>query len=83
MKVVPLIVLDRLSIVPFGWVSSADTISSERSDSITEGPNSTTQLTVTVDVIALTGLDGVLEIVTESGGGTERRRIDYYSLLYL
>ena len=89
MKVVPLTVLDRLSIVPFGWVSCVDTINSESSDSITDGPNSTTQLTVTEEV-TLIGLDGVLVTVTESGVGTrtEGGRVDYYdqrsaSLLYL
>ena len=85
MKVVPLTVLESLSIVPFGWVSCADTISSERSDSITNGPNSTTQFTVTEEA-TLIGLDGVLVTDTESGGGTEGGRVDYQrlaSLLYL
>ena len=77
MKVVPLIVLERLSIVPFGWVSCADTISSESSDSITEGPNSITQFTVTVDV-TYTGLEGVLVTDTEAVEGTKGRREDYH-----
>ena len=51
--------------------SRASTISSERSDSITDGSNSTTQLTVIVDTIALTGLDGVLVTDTEAAEGTE------------
>ena len=76
MKVVPLVVLERLSIVPFGWVSCANTISSESSDSITDEPNSTTQFTVTEEIMSLTGLDGVLVTDTESGGGTEGRRED-------
>ena len=79
----PLIVLERLSIVPFGWVSCADTISSERSDSITDGPNSTTQFTATVEVISLTGLDGVLETDTETGGGTEGGREDHHFMALL
>ena len=49
MKVVPLIVLDRLSVVPFGWVSCADTISSERSDSSTAEFDSTVQVKVIAD----------------------------------
>ena len=49
--------------------SRASTIS--RSDSITDGSNSTTQLTVIVDTIALTGLDGVLVTDTEAAEGTE------------
>ena len=79
MKVVPLTVLDRLSIVPFGWVSCADTISSERSDSSIAEFNSTVQVTVTVDV-ASTGLDGVLVTDTEAMEGTvgEREAEDYH-----
>ena len=51
MKVVSLIVGPvRVSGVPFGWVSSADTISSERSDSSIVEFNSTVQVTVMVDV---------------------------------
>ena len=75
----PLVVLERLSIVPFGWVSCADTISSERSDSITVGPNSTTQFTMTEDVTMI-GLGGVLVIDTEAVEGTEGRREDHRSL---
>jgi hypothetical protein len=69
-KVVPLLVLERLSIVPSGWVSCADTISSERSDSTIAEFNSTVQVTVTEDV-ANTVLDGVLMTDTEAAGGTE------------
>jgi hypothetical protein len=76
-KVVPLTVLDRLSIVPFGWVSCADTISSERSDSsILAEFNSMVHVTVTVDA-ANTGLDGVLVTDTETVEGTEGRRKIY------
>ena len=76
MKVVPLVVLDILSIVPFGWVSCADIISSERSDSSIAEFNSTVQVTVTVDV-ASTGLDGVLVTDTEAGEGTAGGRENY------
>ena len=69
MKVVPLIVLDRLNTVPFGWVSCADTISSERSDSNIAEFSTTIQVTVTVDT-SLIGLDGVLTTDTEAGEGT-------------
>ena len=65
----PVTKLDRVSIVPFGWVSWADTISSERSDSDIAESNSTEQITVTVDV-ALTGLDGELVMDREAGEGT-------------
>ena len=77
MKVVPLIVLERLSIVLFGWISSADTISSERSDSIIAEFNSTVQVTVTVNA-PLIGLDGVLMTDTEAVEGTEGRRKDHH-----
>ena len=73
----PLVVLDRLSIVPFGWVSCADTISSERSVSSIAEFNSTVQITVTEDV-TLIGLDGVLVTDTERGGGTEGGREDHH-----
>ena len=73
MKVVPLIVLDRLSIVPFGWVSCADTISSGRSDSRIAEFNSTVQVTVTEDP-TLTGLEGALMTDTVAMEGTEGRR---------
>ena len=79
MKVVPL-VFDRLSIVPFGWVSCADTISSERSDSIIAEFNSTVQVTVIVDV-TYTGLDGVLVTDTEAMEGTEGRREYHFMAL--
>ena len=69
----PLTLLDRLSIVPFGWISCADTFSSERSDSSIAEFNSTEQLTVTEDAI-LTGLDGVLVTVTEAVEETEGRK---------
>ena len=65
----PLTVLDGLSIVPFGCVSCADTISSGRSVSSIAKFNSTVQITVTVDV-ASTGLDGVLVTDTEAMEGT-------------
>ena len=58
--------------------SRASTISSERSDSITDGSNSTTQLTVIVDTIALTGLDGVLVTDTEAAEGTEDGREEHH-----
>ena len=81
MKVVPLTltVLDRLSIVPFGWASCADTISSERSNSIIAEFNSTVHDTVMVDV-ASTGLEGVLVIDTEAMEGTAggREAEDYH-----
>jgi hypothetical protein len=73
MKFVPLIVLDRLSIVPFGWISCADTISSERSDSSIAKFNSTVQVMVTVDV-TYTGLGGVLVTETEPVEGTDGRK---------
>ncbi len=78
----PLIVLDRLSIVPFGWVSWADTISSDRSDSSIPEFNSTVQVTVTEEVIN-TGLDGVLVTDTEAMEGTEGRREDYHAQITL
>ena len=79
MKVVPLIESDcRLSIVPFGWVSCADTISSETSDSIIAEFNSTVQVTVTED-LTYTGLDGVLVTDTEAVEGTEGRREEHHS----
>jgi hypothetical protein len=81
-KVLPLVVLDRLSIVPSGWVSCADTISSERSDSSIPEFNSTVQVTVTEDV-TLIGLDGVLVTDTEAVEGTEGRREDYTYLFSL
>ena len=77
MKAVPLVVLERLSIVPFGWVSCTDTISNERSDSIIAEFNSTVQVTVTEDVI-YTGLDGILVIDTETVEGTEGRRVQHH-----
>jgi hypothetical protein len=80
-KVVPLIVLDRLSIVPLGWVSCADTISSETSDSCIPEFNSTVQVTVTEDV-ANTGLDGVLVTNTEAVEGTEGGREDYHFITF-
>ena len=77
-----LIVLERLSIVPFGWVSSADTISSERSDSSIAEFNSTVQVTVTED-ITLIGLEGVLVTNTEAVEGTEGRREDDHHFMAL
>ena len=65
----PIVVFDRLNTVPFGCVSCADTISSERSDSSIAEFNSIVQVTVTVDVI-LTGLDGVLVTDTKVEEGT-------------
>ena len=73
MKVVPVVVLERLSIVPFGWISCADTISNERSDSNIAEFNSTVQVIVTEDV-KLTGLDGLLVTDTEAVEGTKERR---------
>ena len=69
MKVVPLIVLYRLRIVPFGWVSCADTISSERSESSIAECSTTVQVMMTL--LNFTGLDAVLVRDTEAGGGTE------------
>ena len=76
MKVVPLVVLDRLRIVPFGWVSCADTISSERSESSIAECSTTVQVMMTL----FTRLDGVLVRDTEAGGGTEEA--DYYILMF-
>jgi hypothetical protein len=82
-KVVPLIVLDRLSTVPSGWVSCADTISSERSDSSIPEFNSTVQVTVT-EAVTLIGLDGELVTDTEAVEGTEGGREDlYYFLIHV
>jgi hypothetical protein len=82
-KVVPpTTVLERLSIVPFGWISCADTISRERSDSSIPEFNSTVQITVTEDV-AYTGLDGVLATDTEAMEGTEGRRENDYRFMVL
>ena len=50
------------------------TISSETSDAPNAGLNSTTQYTVTVDIILFIGLDGVLVTDTEDGGGTEGKK---------
>ena len=67
-KVVPVTVgPDRLSIVP-SLNSCADTISNESSDSITDEPNSTVQVTMTEDPL-LTMLS-LLEIVIDCGAGT-------------
>ena len=74
--------LVRVSIVPFGWVSCADTINGERSDSIIAEFNSTVQVTVTEDV-TLIGLDGILVTDTESGGGTEGGREDHHFMALL
>ena len=67
MKVVSLVVLDRLRIVPFGWVSCTDTVSSERSESSIAECSTTVQVMITL----FTGLDRVLVRDTEAGGGTE------------
>ena len=82
MKVVPLVVLDNLSIVPFRWVSCADTITSERSDSSIAEFNCTVQVTVTEDV-TLIGLEGVLVIDTEAMEGTEGGREDHHFMALL
>ena len=50
------------------------TISSETSDAPNAGLNSTTQYTVTVDIMLFIGLDGVLVTDTEDGGGTEGKK---------
>jgi hypothetical protein len=77
--VVPLVVGSvRVSGVP-SLYSRASTISNESSDSITEGPNSTAQFTVTVEIITLTGLDGVLVTDTEAMEGTEGGRETIYN----
>ena len=65
----PLVVLDRLRIFPFGWVSCADTVSSERSESSIAECSTTVQVMMTI----FTGLDGVLIRETEAGGGTEEK----------
>ena len=80
MKVVPLIVLDRLNMLPFGWVSCADTINSERSDSNIAEFNSIVQVRVTVDI------DGLLVTDTEAGAGTEGKKsrlLNFMALLSL
>ena len=74
----PLVVLDRLSMVPFGWISCADTISSGRSDSSIVEFNSTVQVTVTVDVAST----GVLVTSTEAVEGTAGERDYDYHVLY-
>ena len=66
MKVVPLTVLDRLSIVPFGWVSCADTFSSERSDSSIAEFNCTVQVKVIAD--PNTTDSGLLLLLVRIGG---------------
>ena len=68
----PLVVLDRLRIFPLGWVSCADTVSSERSES------SIAECSTKVQVMTalFTGLDGVLVRETEAGGGTEEKGAD-------
>ena len=50
------------------------TISSEKSDAPNAGLNSTTQYTVTVDIMLFIGLDGVLVTDTEDGEGTEGKK---------
>ena len=70
MKVVPLVVLDRLRIVPFGWMSCADTVNSERSESSIVECSTKVQVMTTL----FTGLDGVLVRETEAGGGTEEKK---------
>ena len=50
------------------------TITNETSDDLNAELNSTTQLTVTVDIMLFTGLDGVLVTDTEDGGGTEEKK---------
>ena len=77
MKVVSLIVGPvRVSGVPFGWVSCADTISSESSDASIAEFNPTVQVTVTEDA-TLIGLGGILLTDTEAVEGTEGRREVY------
>ena len=71
----------RVSGVP-SLNSCANTINSERSDSIIAEFNSTVQVTVTEEVI-LIGLDGVLVIDTETMEGTEGRREDYHFMALL
>ena len=58
----------RLCIVPLGLKSCADTISNGSSDSITDKPNSTVQVTMTEDPL-LTILS-LLVTVTDCGAGT-------------
>ena len=61
----------RLSMVP-SLDSCASTISKEgRSDSITEGLNSTTQFTVTVEPLRIISLPVLVETVTDKGGTIE------------
>ena len=72
MKVVPATVGPvRVSGVP-SLDSCASTISTERSESTTDGLNSTVQVRVTVDPV-LTELVWSLVIITEAGVGTEGR----------
>ena len=63
--------------------SCVSTISSESSDSITDGPNSTTQFTVTVEVTSWTGLGGALVTDTETVEGTEGGREDHHFMALL
>ena len=67
----PLTVLDRLNIVPFGWVSCADTISKESSVSNMFGFISTVQTKVMLDpTVQIVLLLGSVVTVTDDGGGT-------------
>ena len=78
MKVIPLIVLDRFRIVPFGWVSCADTISSERS--VFRIAECSTKVQVTM--MLFIGLDGVLVRDTEAGGGTEEKEEQTINIMF-
>ena len=74
MKVVPVTVglVNRSSGAAPPLESRVSTVSSERSASVTDGLNSTVQVTVTVDPTD-TGLEWLLVMVTDSGAGAEEK----------
>ena len=69
----PLVVLDRLRIVPFGWVSCVDTVNSKRSESSIVECSTKVQVMTTL----FTGLDGVLVREKRLEGELRKRRADY------
>ena len=82
LKVVPVTVGPvRFSGVPF-LDSCANTVSNESSDSITAGPNSTVQVTVTVDT-QRTMVSGLLVTVTDCGSGTVELECEYHTAIRL
>ena len=77
LKVVPVLVRPvRVCTFP-SLNSCASTASKVRSDSTTDGLNSTVHVTVTSDPM-VTGLAKLLAIVTEAGRGTETELIFNY-----